>query len=78
MGLVGIFAKGMRKRFLLTLLSLFLLSASLQSRVHIRRVGPDNRTEEQKRKEKEEGMTYGIIIAIVIGGLVIWGKVRNS
>ena len=78
MGLVGIFTKGMRKKLLLTLLSLFLLSASLQSRVHIRRVGPDNRTEEQKRKEKEEGMTYGIIIAIVIGGLVIWGKVRNS
>ena len=68
----------MRKKLLLTLLSLFLLSASLQSRVHIRRVGPDNRTEEQKKKEKEEGMTYGIIIAIVIGGLVIWGKVRNS
>ena len=51
---------------------------SIQSRVHIRRIGPDNRTEEQKQKEQQEGMTYGIIIAIVIGGLVIWGKVRNS
>ncbi len=68
----------MKKKFALLLLAFLLGSSSLQSRVHIRRVGPDNRTEEQKQKEKEEGMTYGIMIAVVIGGLVIWGKIRNS
>jgi hypothetical protein len=68
----------MKKKFALLLLAFLLGSSSLQSRVHIRRVGPDNRTEEQKQKEKQEGMTYGIIIAVVIGGLVIWGKIRNS
>ena len=68
----------MRKKIILAVLSLFLLSISVQSRVHIKRIGPDYRTEEQKRKDKEEGMTYGIIVAIVIGGLVIWGKMRNS
>lgn len=68
----------MKKKFALILLAFLLGSSSLQSRVHIRRVGPDNRTEEQKQKEKQEGMTYGIIIAVVIGGLVIWGKIRNS
>jgi len=68
----------MKKKFALLLLAFLLGSSSLQSRVHIRRVGPDNRTEEQKQKEKEEGMTYGIMIAVIIGGLVIWGKIRNS
>jgi len=68
----------MKKKFALLLLAFLLGSSTLQSRVHIRRVGPDNRTEEQKQKEKEEGMTYGIMIAVVIGGLVIWGKIRNS
>lgn len=68
----------MKKKFALLLLAFLLGSSSLQSRVHIRRVGPDNRTEEQKQKEQQEGMTYGIIIAVVIGGLVIWGKIRNS
>ena len=68
----------MKKKFALLLLAFLLGSSTLQSRVHIRRIGPDNRTEEQKQKEKQEGMTYGIIIAVVIGGLVIWGKIRNS
>lgn len=68
----------MKKRFVVLSLVLLLGVLSIQSRVHIRRIGPDNRTEEQKQKEQQEGMTYGIIIAIVIGGLVIWGKIRNS
>lgn len=68
----------MKKKILLSLLAMFFVFAPIQSRVHIKRVGPDYRTEEQKQKERQEGMTYGIIIAIVIGGLVIWGKIRNS
>lgn len=68
----------MKKRFVVLSLAVLLGVSSIQSRVHIRRIGPDNRTEEQKQKERQEGMTYGIIIAIVIGGLVIWGKIRNS
>ena len=68
----------MKKRFVVLSLAVLLGVSSTQSRVHIRRIGPDNRTEEQKQKEQQEGMTYGIIIAIVIGGLVIWGKIRNS
>ena len=68
----------MKKRFVVLSLAVLLGISSIQSRVHIRRIGPDNRTEEQKQKEQQEGMTYGIIIAIVIGGLVIWGKIRNS
>jgi hypothetical protein len=68
----------MKKRFVVLSLAVLLGVSSIQSRVHIRRIGPDNRTEEQKQKEQQEGMTYGIIIAIVIGGLVIWGKIRNS
>lgn len=67
----------MKKKTALLLLALFMMTSSIQSRVHIRRVGPDNRTEEQKQKDKQEGMTYGIIIAIVIGGLVVWGKMRD-
>ena len=54
------------------------MTTSVQSRVHIRRIGPDYRTEEQKQKEQQEGMAFGILVAIVIGGLVIWGKVRDS
>jgi hypothetical protein len=68
----------MKKKLALLLLAFLLGVSTIQSRVHIRRIGPDNRTEEQKQKEKQEGMTYGIIIAVVIGGLVIWGKIRNS
>lgn len=68
----------MKKKLALLLLVFLLGVSTIQSRVHIRRIGPDNRTEEQKQKEKQEGMTYGIIIAVVIGGLVIWGKIRNS
>lgn len=68
----------MKKKILLSLLVLSFAFAPIQSRVHIKRVGPDYRTEEQKQKDKEEGMTIGIIVAIVIGGLVIWGKLRNS
>lgn len=68
----------MKKKVAVLLLAFLLGASSIQSRVHIRRIGPDNRTEEQKQKEQQEGMTYGIMIAIVIGGLVIWGKIRNS
>ena len=55
-----------------------MMTSIVHSRVHIRRIGPDYRTEEQKQKEQQEGMTYGILIAIAIGGLVIWGKIRDS
>ena len=68
----------MKKRVVFLLLAFFLMTTSVQSRVHIRRIGPDYRTEEQKQKEQQEGMAFGILVAIVIGGLVIWGKVRDS
>ena len=68
----------MRKKIQISLLTFFLLTSVIDARVRIRRIGPDYRTEEQKQKDKEEGMTFGIIVAIVIGGLVIWGKMRNS
>jgi len=67
----------MRKKIQISLLTFFLLTSVIDARVRIRRIGPDYRTEEQKQKDKEEGMTFGIIVAIVIGGLVIWGKMRN-
>ena len=68
----------MKRKFFLPLLATFLIVAPIQSRVHFRRVGPDYRTEEQKQKESREGMGYGILVAIAIGGIVIWGKIRDS
>ena len=68
----------MKKKVLYLLLAFFMMTSTVYSRVHIRRIGPDYRTEEQKQKEQQEGMTYGILIAIAIGGLVIWGKIRDS
>lgn len=68
----------MKQKIVIILLALFLIVPPITSRVRVRYVGPDYRTEEQKKKDQEEGMTLGILIAIVIGGLVIWGKVRNS
>lgn len=68
----------MKKKVLILLLAFFVMASTAHSRVHIRRVGPDYRTEEQKQKEQHEGMTFGILIAIAIGGLVIWGKIRDS
>lgn len=66
------------KKNLLFLCFLFtLLTSSIDARVRVRRVGPDYRTETEKQADKQEGMTYGIIIAIVIGGLVIWKKVNG-
>jgi len=50
----------MKKKVAILLLAFLLGASSIQSRVHIRRIGPDNRTEEQKQKEQQEGMTYGI------------------
>lgn len=38
----------MKKRFVVLSLAVLLGVSSIQSRVHIRRIGPDNRTEEQK------------------------------
>ena len=70
--------RNMKKRVVFLLLAFFLMTTSVQSRVHIRKIGPDYRTEEQKQKEQQEGMAFGILVAIVIGGLVIWGKVRDS
>lgn len=78
MGLVGTTFLTMRRKILISLLAVFLITSVIDARVRIRRIGPDYRTEEQKQKDKEEGMTFGIIVAIVIGGLVIWGKMRNK
>ena len=35
------------------------------------------KTEAEKQADKQDGMTYGIIIAVVIGGIVIWKKVNG-
>ena len=60
------------------MLILFIMTSSVQSRVHIRRVGPDNRTEEQKQVDASEGMAFFVFVIIAIGGLVVWGKIRDS
>ena len=64
----------MNKKILLFLVASFLLVAPIQSRVRIRYIGPDNRTEKQKQEDKERGTFFGILVAIGIGGLVIWKK----
>ena len=50
----------MKKKILLSLLAMFFAFAPIQSRVHIKRVGPDYRTEEQKQKERQEGMLMAL------------------
>lgn len=67
----------MKKSILFLCFLLTLLTSSIDARVRVRRVGPDYRTEAEKQADKQEGMTYGIIIAIVIGGLVIWKKING-
>lgn len=68
----------MKKKILLLLLLICFLSTRVDGRVSVKRVGPDYRTEEQKQKDKEEGQSIGILVAIIIGGIIIWGKMRNK
>jgi hypothetical protein len=67
----------MKKIIYIFLLSLFLHSLSIDARVRVRRVGPDNRTEEQKMKDKEEGKEIGIIIGLLIVGLIVYKKMKK-
>lgn len=68
----------MKRKILLLLLFICFLSIHVDGRVSIKRVGPDYRTDEQKQKDKEDGQSIGILVAIIIGGIIIWGKMRNS
>lgn len=68
----------MKRKILLLLLFICIQSIHVDGRVRIKRVGPDYRTEEQKQKDQEDGRAIGILGAIIIGGIVVWGKMRNK
>ncbi len=67
----------MKKFIYVFLLSLLLHSLSIDGRVRVRRVGPDNRTEEQKTRDKEDGKEIGFVICLIIVGLVVYKKMKK-